>query len=67
MSFLVGVSLLTEALIQWQFWSTELGVRYAMHARDHFMVNVGVSGGMFLLANFGAGQYSVDQWLKKNE
>jgi uncharacterized membrane protein YphA (DoxX/SURF4 family) len=53
--------------MQWQFWNTELGPRYEMHARDHFCVNVGVSGGMFLLSSLGAGQYSMDEWLKKND
>jgi uncharacterized membrane protein YphA (DoxX/SURF4 family) len=66
-SFLLGTSLLAEAIMQWQFWNTELGPRYEMHARDHFCVNVGVSGGMFLLSSLGAGQYSMDEWLKKND
>jgi uncharacterized membrane protein YphA (DoxX/SURF4 family) len=66
-SFLLGTSLLAEAFIQWPFWSTSLGPRYEMHARDHFCVNIGVSGGMLLLASLGAGQYSMDEWLKKND
>lgn len=43
---------LLEALICWQFWSQSahnLGIGYAIHAREHFIVNVAVSGGLLLL------------------
>jgi|EP01047_Picozoa_sp_COSAG01_P047265 uncharacterized membrane protein YphA (DoxX/SURF4 family) len=38
-----------------------------MHAREHFVVNVSVAGGLILLRNFGAGRFSVDAMLKKTE
>jgi alanyl-tRNA synthetase len=40
---------------------------YAIHARDHFTVNVGVGGGLLLLQSIGGGKYSVDELLKKKD
>jgi uncharacterized membrane protein YphA (DoxX/SURF4 family) len=61
---------LCEALICWQFWSAasaHLGIGYTIHAREHFCVNVAVSGGLLLLQGFGAGHYSLDHYRKKTE
>jgi len=66
-SLLLAAVMLAEAFIYWQFWNTTLGVGYAIHARDHFSVNVGVAGGLAMLQSFGAGRYSVDELLKKND
>lgn len=63
----IAACLLLEALIYWNFWSTTLGLGYAIHARDHFCVNVGVAGGLLLLQSFGGGQYSVDELMKKKD
>lgn len=66
----LGVCCLLEAFVCWRFWSTvahSLGLGYAIHAREHFTVNVAVSGGCFLLQSFGAGKYSLDAYLKKQE
>lgn len=38
-----------------------------MHSREHFFVNMATAGGLLLLQTFGAGKYSVDAMLKKNE
>ena len=45
----------------------QLHAGYILHAREHFFVNVGVAGGVTLLTVIGAGKYTVDQLLKKNE
>jgi uncharacterized membrane protein YphA (DoxX/SURF4 family) len=63
----IAVCLVLEALIYWNFWSTVLGLGYAIHARDHFCVNIGVAGGLLLLQSFGGGQYSVDELMKKKD
>ena len=66
----IALCLVLEALIYWNFWSTLLGLGYAIHARDHFSVNIGVAGGLLLLQTFGTaagGQYSVDELIKKRD
>eukprot|EP01116_Phalansterium_solitarium_P022869 TRINITY_DN772_c0_g1_i2.p2 TRINITY_DN772_c0_g1~~TRINITY_DN772_c0_g1_i2.p2 ORF type:complete len:323 (+),score=143.78 TRINITY_DN772_c0_g1_i2:105-1073(+) len=63
----LAACLFTEAFVYWSWWSTRLGIRYAYHAFDHFMVNVGVAGGLMLLLSFGAGKYTVDQLMKKKQ
>eukprot|EP01052_Picozoa_sp_SAG31_P033692 SAG31_NODE_3842_length_3824_cov_1.823356_3_plen_56_part_00 len=47
--------------------STAVGPFYKMHAREHFVVNVSVAGGLVLLRSFGAGKYSVDELMKKRD
>jgi alanyl-tRNA synthetase len=64
---LLAIAMVAEALIYWQFWNTQLGMWYGIHARDHFTVNVGVAGGLLLLQEFGGGKFSVDEMLKKNQ
>ena len=34
---------------------------------EHFVVNVSVAGGLVLLRGFGAGKYSVDELMKKQD
>ncbi|KAH3731581.1 family transcriptional regulator [Pelomyxa schiedti] len=59
--------LVTEAFTYWRFWATSLGEKYTVHARDHFLVNLGVAGGLYLLAQYGVGKYSVDEMLAKKK
>jgi len=66
-SRLLALILIAEALTYWRWWSTNLGEFYAIHARDHFIVNVAVGGGFLLLQNIGGGKYSVDELLKKKQ
>ena len=68
---------LLEALVQWSglHWYGSgclydwagFGTFYKMHAREHFVVNVGVAGGLMLLWIHGAGKYSMDEYLKKTD
>ena len=68
---------LLEALLQWSGlhwygsgWLYDwagFGTFYKMHAREHFVVNVGVAGGLMLLWIHGAGKYSMDEYLKKTD
>lgn len=68
---------LCEAIVQWTglHWYgsgwiydwANLGAFYRVHAREHFVVNVSVAGGLILLRNFGAGKFSVDEMMKKND
>jgi alanyl-tRNA synthetase len=67
---LLSMVCFAEAVVQWQFWSSSayrLGIGYTIHAREHFFVNVAVAGGLLLLQSYGAGKYSADAYLKKNE
>jgi len=66
-SRLLALILISEALTYWRWWDTQLGEFYAVHARDHFTVNVAVGGGLLLLQGLGGGKYSVDELLKKKE
>jgi len=63
----LAMCLITEALVYWRWWDSNLGLGYSYHAHDHFTVNVGVAGGLILLSSFGAGKFSVDAMLKKTE
>ena len=66
-----------EALVQWSglHWYAsgwlydwaDFGAFYKMHAREHFVVNLAVAGGLILLHIHGAGKYSMDEYLKKQE
>jgi len=64
---IIAIVLILESLIYWRWWGTTLGDFYAIHARDHFTVNVGVAGGLLLLQTMGGGTYSVDELLKKKD
>ena len=62
-----------EALVQWPWWlyycgdPYRLGWYYAISAREHFVVNLSLAGGMALLRGFGAGRFSVDAMLRKED
>ena len=62
-----------EALVQWPWWlyycgdPYHLGPYYAISAREHFVVNLALAGGMLLLRGFGAGRFSVDAMLRKED
>ena len=66
-----------EAVVQWSGltpWGSgvfydwaKIGPFYVIHAREHFVVNLSAAGGMILLAGFGAGKYSMDEYLKKQD
>eukprot|EP01105_Mastigella_eilhardi_P026231 TRINITY_DN746_c0_g1_i2.p2 TRINITY_DN746_c0_g1~~TRINITY_DN746_c0_g1_i2.p2 ORF type:complete len:189 (-),score=47.57 TRINITY_DN746_c0_g1_i2:68-634(-) len=62
-------ALLTESLVYWAFWATrqELGLQYAVHAREHFFINMAVAGGLYLLNQFGPGRFSIDELLAKKQ
>jgi putative oxidoreductase len=64
---MISIVCILESFIQWPFWATPFGVGYSIHARDHFVVNLAVAGGLWLLASLGAGKFSVDAMLKKRE
>ena len=42
-----------------------MNIGYVLHAREHFVVNTGVAGGLLLLTVVGAGKFTVDEILKK--
>jgi len=64
---LLAIVLVAEAFSSWSWWTSDLNIGYVLHAREHFTVNVGVAGGMLLLSFVGAGKFTVDEMLKKNE
>lgn len=51
----------------WSWWISSLGVGYMIHSRQHFAVNIAVAGGLLLLQSFGAGKYSVDEYIEKKK
>ena len=66
----LAATLLLEALTCWPFWamgdSTASTLELRLHAREHFTVNVAISGGLLLVAEeLGGGKYAVDALLKK--
>jgi len=63
----LAVVLVLEAFINWSWYTSNLHAGYIIHAREHFFVNMGVAGGVILLSMVGAGKYTVDELLKKNE
>lgn len=63
---LAGV-LILEALTSWVWFYSPLNIGYRIHAREHFMVNVGVAGALIMFAYIGAGKYSVDAYMKKRD
>ena len=60
---LLAGTLAAEAATCWQFWRDWPTASYAAHVRLHFVTNLGVAGGLLLLASFGAGRYTVDRLL----
>lgn len=46
---------------------TKLLSLLAAPCRLHFVTNMAVSGGLLLLANFGAGRYTVDAFINKKK
>lgn len=61
----LAVTLAIEATTCWQFWRFgPLSPR--LHAREHFAVNVAVSGGLLLVQQVGGGHLSVDALLKRD-
>jgi len=45
----------------------QLNIGYRIHAREHFMVNIGVAGALIMFAYMGPGKYSVDAYMKKRD
>ena len=64
---LLAATLAAEAATCWQFWREWPTVSYAAHVRLHFVTNLGVAGGLLLLASFGAGRFTVDRLLEKKK
>ena len=57
-----SINRVTAVALAWQ-----LNIGYRIHAREHFMVNVGVAGALIMFAYIGAGKYSVDAYMKKRD
>jgi uncharacterized membrane protein YphA (DoxX/SURF4 family) len=74
-SRLLALSLVAEALTAWAWWSiphpnlSDLHGyrRRAIHYREHFVTNLATAGGLLLLQRIGAGKFTVDELLKKND
>ena len=41
--------------------------QYQSHVRSHFATNLGAAGGLLLMQNYGAGQYTIDKLMKGNK
>ena len=61
----LAATLIAEALTCWPWWAHWPTAAYAAHVRLHFVTNLGVAGGLLLLASFGAGRFTVDALLQK--
>ena len=48
----------------WPFWTFET-LETRLHAREHFTVNIALTGGLLLVQQVGGGKYAVDELLKK--
>ncbi|GAB4821229.1 hypothetical protein N2152v2_008275 [Parachlorella kessleri] len=62
--------LLLEFLLSLPFavgFKTGVSTLRQMHHGLHFVTNLAVAGGLLLLANFGAGRYTVDRYLQKKK
>ena len=73
-SRLLAVSLTLEAFYAWNFWSDLRGEtshlaghRRQLHYREHFVTNLATAGGLILLQSFGAGSFTMDEYLGKKE
>lgn len=64
---LLAATLAAEAVTCWPFWAPWPTHSYAAHVRLHFATNLGVAGGLLLLASFGAGRFTVDAFLKSKK
>ena len=63
---LLAVVVFLEAFISWSWFLSNLNIGYRIHAREHFTVNLGVCGGLILLASIGGGKYTIDNYFKKD-
>jgi len=63
---LLAAVVFLEAFVSWSWFLSKLNIGYRIHAREHFTVNLGVCGGLILLASIGAGKYTIDNYLKKD-
>ena len=72
-SRMLALSLILEALYAWSWWAipgdahTFAHHRRAIHYREHFVTNVATAGGLLLLQKIGAGKYTVDELMKKQD
>lgn len=72
-SRLLAASLILEALYAWSWWAIPGDAhsfahhRRAIHYREHFVTNVATAGGLLLLQKIGAGKYTVDALMKKQD
>ncbi|PSC68068.1 family transcriptional regulator [Micractinium conductrix] len=57
-SRLLAATLVAEAVTCWPFWREWPTPSYSVHVRLHFATNLGVAGGLLLLASFGAGRFT---------
>jgi len=70
---LLSGSLVLEAFYAWSWWTIPgdgysfAHHRRAIHYREHFVTNIATAGGLLLLQKIGAGKYSVDELLKKQD
>ena len=62
---LLAAALVAEAATCWPCWAGGWPTpSYAAHVRLHFVTNLGVAGGLLLLASFGAGRFTLDELLR---
>jgi uncharacterized membrane protein YphA (DoxX/SURF4 family) len=67
-SRLLCLVLLVEAVTQWGWWGSGWpSWHYRQHVRDHFFTNAAVAGGLLLMQSFGAGLFTVDSLLAKQD
>ncbi|WIA30441.1 hypothetical protein OEZ86_000525 [Tetradesmus obliquus] len=67
-SRLLCLVLLAEAATQWGWWGAGWpSWHYRQHVRDHFFTNAAVAGGLLLMQSFGAGLFTVDSLLAKQD
>lgn len=65
---LLFVVLLAEAVTQWEWWGGDWpSWHYRQHVREHFYTNAAVAGGLLLMQSFGAGLFTVDSLLAKQD
>jgi len=60
-SLLLAITLCVEALVAWQWWNVTASVGHVLHAREHFLVNTAVAGGLFMLCLLGFGNFTADR------
>jgi uncharacterized membrane protein YphA (DoxX/SURF4 family) len=65
---LLCLVLLLEAAAVWRWWSGPApNWAYRAHMREHFFLNIAMSGGLLLLQSFGPGMFSADALLMKQD